>query len=77
MVTARILLMNPDRPAIHALAAAVAVIRAGNNVPGPAPTPAQVAAVVDDDPNAPITVPAAWLDNDDADLTFVPCDVLG
>lgn len=66
--------MDSNRPAIHALAAAVAVIRARNGVPGPAPTVTEVAAVVDGQQMLvePITVPADWLDNDDVDRTFVP-----
>lgn len=62
--------MDPNRPAIHALAAAIAVVRASHGVPGPAPSATQVAAVVDRP--EPLVVPAAWLDNDDVDLTFVP-----
>lgn len=72
--TMRCMDKNPDRPAIRALAAAVAVLRARNGVPGPPPTSEQVAAIVDGprhDTADPITVPAAWLDNEDPDLTFL------
>lgn len=67
--------MDPNRPAIHALTAAVAAVRAIHGTPGRAPTAAEVAAIIDvpePSPMEPIAVPAAWLDNDDVDITFVP-----